>query len=50
MQPMEIIASRPTLIMSQPSAMASMDTSGKPSRPEPIQTIFEATPRSAKML
>ena len=38
MQPIASIASRATLIMSQPSASASSAASGKPSLPEPMKT------------
>jgi hypothetical protein len=48
MHPMASIASRATLIMSQPSAKASITCSGKPSLPEPMNTTFSCIPRSAK--
>ena len=46
MQPIESIASRPTLIRSQPSANANSAESGKPSRPAPIEdhVLGEAGP------
>ena len=46
MQPIASIASRPTLIMSQPSANASSAASGKPSRPAPMNTTSSAIPAS----
>jgi len=39
MQPIASIASRATLIMSQPSPIASSDDSGNPSLPEPMNTV-----------
>ena len=47
MQPIASIASRPTLIMSQPSASASSAASGKPSRPAPMNTTSSAIPARA---
>ena len=46
MQPTASIASRPTLIMSQPSASARSAASGKPSRPAPMKTTSSASPRA----
>jgi hypothetical protein len=48
MQPIASIASRPTLIMSQPSASAFSAASGNPSRPAPMNTTSSARPARAK--
>ena len=47
MQPIESIASRPTLTMSAPSAKATSALSGKPSLPEPTNTTSSVSPVSA---
>ncbi|CAM5314061.1 hypothetical protein SHIRM173S_02804 [Streptomyces hirsutus] len=48
MQPIDSIASRPTLIMSAPRAKATAAFSGRPSLPEPMKVRSSVSPSSAK--
>ena len=47
MQPIDIIASRPTLTMSAPSAKATTAFSGTPSLPAPMNTTSSLRPAAA---
>ena len=49
MQPIDIIASRATLIMSAPSANATTALSGRPSLAEPMNVTSSVSPASAKV-
>ncbi len=49
-QPMDSIASRPTLTMSTPRANATTAFSGRPSLPEPMKVMSSVSPRSANTL
>jgi hypothetical protein len=49
MQPIASIASRATLIMSQPSAKATIALSGRPSLPPPMNVTFSFSPARAKV-
>jgi hypothetical protein len=49
MQPIDIIASRATLIMSAPRAKATIALSGRPSLAEPMNVTSSVSPASAKV-